>query len=85
MSEATVTAKQLSEDELFLAYATPGGYLAQCACGGWIEARSSSGVAEAIRIHGSSREHEEWRCEQLAVEALQRKAEHPCPCHGGDV
>lgn len=77
----------MTERELFAAYRTPAGYSAQCACGSWVSARAGSGeigVSEAVRIHNESPDHQQWREEQKAVEAMKRPTRHRCPCcsHG---
>ena len=74
----------MTEAELFAAYRTSAGYAAECACGLWINAPSSSSrkaVAEAVAIHNESTPHTEWATGQEAVALLRRVPVHICRCH----
>jgi len=77
----------MTERGLFYAYRNlTGTYSSECACGGLIEAENGEErtVAEAVSLHNGSPDHEQWRKEQAAVEALRRPTRHRCPCcdHG---
>ena len=74
----------MTEAELFAAYRTAAGYLAQCACGEWISAPSTSSreeIGEAVVAHNESTEHLAWSTGQEAVLALRRVPVHICKCH----
>lgn len=72
----------MTEPELFAAYQHLAGYSAQCACGTWIDAPNQDMVSYAVDIHSESPEHETWRADQAAVEALRRPTVRRCPCRG---
>jgi hypothetical protein len=74
-----------TETELFAAYRNSVGYSAPCICGGVIEAVIADDVPEAVDVHNQSPQHQQWRAEVEAVEALRRKPVHVCSCHDGDA
>lgn len=75
----------MSELGLFDAYRNIHGYAAQCECRGWIVSPDEDGVTDAVALHNASPEHLLWRCEQDAVEKLQRKPARVCTCHLNDA
>ena len=75
----------MTETELFAAYRVAAGYTAQCACGTWISAPSTSreaDIARYVREHNQSAEHIRWTVEAEAVDKLRGRVHIHCSCYG---
>lgn len=70
---------------MFAAYRVSAGYAAECACGTWITAPSTSTeleIGRRVRVHNASTEHRVWMDEAEAVEKLRGHTHVHCSCYG---